>query len=233
MNVDKNARMTVHDRSSMPHRSPRRPAPELMCEIARLRRMRRTGPRIAGAFELPISTFGLTLRRLSLGRRGVLDPPVPVIRYQRARPGKLIHIDAKKRGRIDGIGHRIIGRRRGRKRGGGREFPHLAVDDAPRLACTEILPDERGPTCADLLNRTVQWLAELGVPIERVMTDNAFAYANSRDFRHALATVGARHLTAKPYRSHTDGKAACFIQSALQEWLYAKPTPAPANAQTT
>ncbi len=102
-----------------------------------------------------------------------------------------------------------------------------------RLACTEILPDERGPTCADLLNRTVQWLAELGIPIERVMTDNAFAYANSRDFRHALATVGARHLTAKPYRSHTDGKAACFIQSALQEWLYAKPTPAPANAQTT
>ena len=134
----------------------------------------------------------------------------------------MIHIDTKKLGRIDGVGHRITGDRTRRKRGLGWEHLHVAIDDCSRLAYTEILPDERGETCAGFLDRAVRWFAGCGVRIERVMTDNAFAYTNSRAFKDALVTIGARHITTRPYRPRTNGKAERFIQTALREWLYAK-----------
>jgi transposase InsO family protein len=220
----------LHDRSSAPARCPRRLPREVTAEIERLRRQRWTGPRIARALGRPVATVGLVLRRLGLGRLAALEPKLPVIRYQRSAAGELLHIDTKKLGRIDGIGHRITGDRRGhRARGVGWEHLHVAIDDASRLAYTELLPDERGQTCADFLARAAAWFAGQGVRIERVMTDNAFAYTQSKAFRHRLAELGTRHLTTRPYTPRTNGKAERFIQTCLREWLYAKPYPSSAH----
>ncbi|WP_170249448.1 helix-turn-helix domain-containing protein, partial [Methylobacterium haplocladii] len=133
------------DRSSRPHTSPTRVEAALQAEIARLRRERLSGPAIARQARVPLSTVGAVLRRLGLSRLDALDPKPPIIRYERERPGELIHLDTKKLGRIDGIGHRITGDRRGQssRRGTGWEALHVAVDDASRLAYTEILPDEK------------------------------------------------------------------------------------------
>jgi transposase InsO family protein len=211
------------DRSSRPRRQ-RRLDPKRVAAIEHLRGQRMTSPAIARALAMPVSTVGLVLRRLGLHRLKALDPAAPAIRYQRQRPGELIHIDTKKLGRIDGIGHRITGDRRGhRARGIGWEHLHVAIDDASRLAYTEILPADTGEACAAFLARAGAWFARLGVRVERVMTDNAFAYTNSRAYRAALAALGARHLTTRPYRPRTNGKAERFIQTALREWLYAKP----------
>jgi transposase InsO family protein len=214
----------LHDRSSVPARSPRRLPAEAIAAITRLRRQRWSGPRIARALGRPVSTVGTVLRRLGLGRLRALETAPPVVRYQRSAAGELLHIDSKKLGRIAGFGHRVTGDRRGhRARGVGWEYLHVAIDDASRLAYTELLLDERGATCAGFLSRAAAWFASLGVRIERVMTDNAFAYTKSRRFRAAMAKLGARHLTTKPYRPRTNGKAERFIQTALREWLYAKP----------
>lgn len=213
----------LHDRSSAPARCPRRLAVEVVAAIERLRRQRWTGPRIARAQGLPVSTVGAVLRRLGLGRLSALEPRLPAVRYERSAAGELLHIDSKKLGRIDGIGHRISGDRRGcRARGAGWEALHVAIDDASRLAYTELLADERGPACAGFLARAAAWFASHGVRIERVMTDNAFAYTNSRLFKAALADIGARHLTTRPYTPRTNGKAERFIQTCLREWLYAR-----------
>jgi transposase InsO family protein len=169
-----------------------------------------------------VSTVGTVLRRLGLGRLSALEAKPPVVRYERSAAGELRHIDTKKLGRIAGFGHRVTGDRRGhRARGVGWEYLHGAIDDASRLAYTELLPDERGASCAGFLTRAAAWFASLGVRIERVITDNAFAYTKSRLFRAAMAQLGARHLTTKPYRPRPNGKAERFIQTALREWLYA------------
>ena len=170
----------LRDRGSAPRRCRHRLAAARVAEIERLRRLRWSSPRIARALGMPVSTVGAVLRRLGLGRLAALEPKAPAVRYERARPGELIHIDTKKLGRIDGVGHRITGDRTRRKRGLGWEHLHVAIDDCSRLAYTEILPDERGETCAGFLDRAVRWFAGCGVRIERVMTDNAFAYTNSR-----------------------------------------------------
>jgi transposase InsO family protein len=214
----------LHDRSSAPARSPRRLPAEVTAAIERLRRQGWSGPRIARALGRPVSTVGAVLRRLGLGRLRALAAKPPAVRYERGAAGELLHIDSKKLARIDGLGHRVTGDRRGhRARGVGWEYLHVAIDDASRLAYTELLPDERGPTCAGFLNRAAAWFAGLGVRIERVMTDNAFAYTQCRLFKTALARLGARHLTTRPYRPRTNGKAERFIQTALREWLYRKP----------
>jgi transposase InsO family protein len=189
------------------------------------------GPRIARALGRPVSTVGTVLRRLGLGRLSVLlGAKPPAVRYERSAAGELLHLDSKKLGRIDGLGHRVTGDRRGhRARGAGWEYLHVAIDDASRLAYTELLPDERGPTCAGFLARAAAWLAGLGARIERVMTDNAFAYTRSRAFKAAVGDLGARHLTTRPYTPRTNGKAERFIQTALREWLYAKPYPSSAH----
>ncbi len=149
-----------------------------------------------------------------------LEPKPPALRYERRAPGELLHINTKKLGRIAGLGHRITGDRRQRARGLGWEYLHVAIDDATRLAYTELLPDQRGPSCAGFLARAAAWFAGIGIRIERVMTDNAFAYTHARVFKATLAELGARHLTTRPYCPRTNGKAERFIQTALREWLY-------------
>jgi len=214
----------LHDRSSAPARSPSQLPADVIAAIERLRRQRWSGPRIARALGRPGSTVGSVLRRLGLARLSALEPPPPAVRYERAAAGELLHLDSKKLGKIAGLGHRITGDRRGhRARGVGWEYLHVAIDDASRRAYTELLPDERGASCAGFLARAAAWFASLGVRIERVMTDNAFAYTKSAAFHAAVADLGARHLTTRPYRPRTNGKAERFIQTALREWLYSRP----------
>lgn len=212
------------DRSSRPHRSPSRLTAQAEEEILALRRQRLTGPVISRRLGRPLSTVGVVLRRHGLGRLSALDPRPPIIRYQRETPGELIHIDTKKLGRIDGIGHRITGHHSGmvRNRGIGWDHLHVAVDDASRLAYTELLPDERKPSAIGFLSRALAWFARHGVTVERLMTDNGSAY-RSRDFAAAIAAAGLRHIRTRPYTPRTNGKAERFIQSSLREWAYAQP----------
>jgi transposase InsO family protein len=216
--------IALHDRSSTPARY-RAPAPsERDDEIERLRRQRLTGDRIARQLGLPRSTVGAVLRRLGLGRLKALDPPVPVVRYQRARPGELLHLDTKKLGRIDGVGHRITGRRRGavnHHHGIGWEALHVCIDDASRLAYTELLPDEKKESAVAFLGRALDWFARHGISVEHVMTDNGSAY-RSHDFRAACAKAGLKHIRTRPYTPRTNGKAERFIQTSLREWAYAR-----------
>jgi transposase InsO family protein len=212
----------LEDRSSAPHWHPHRLGPERTARIEDLRRQRLTGPMIARILGLSCSTVGLVLRRLGLNRLARLEPAVPAVRYEHERPGDLIHIDTKKLGRIEGVGHRIHGDRTRRARGPGWEHLHVAVDDCSRLAYTEMLPDQTGAACAGFLGRAAAWFTAHGVIPRRIMTDNAFAYTNSADFKATLAAIGARHITTRPYRPRTNGKAERFIQTALREWLYAR-----------
>jgi transposase InsO family protein len=214
----------LQDRSSRPHRSPTRLGADAKAEIARLRRERLSGPSIARQARRPVSTVGAVLRRLGLGRLQGLEPKPPVIRSERDHPGELIPIDTKKLGRIDGIGHRITGDRRGQssKRGTGWEALHVAIDDASRLAYTELLPDERKESAVAFLERARAWFAGHGVAVERVMTDNGSAY-KSRVFRAALSEAGIRHKRTRPDTPRTNGKAERFIQTTLREWAYAAP----------
>ena len=193
----------LNDRSSAPARQRRRP-PEQVAAIEALRRQRLTSPVIARRLGLPLSTVGGILRRRGLGRLKRLDPPAPVVRYQRERPGELVHIDTKKLGKIAGIGHRITGRHSGminRHRGIGWEYLHVAVDDASRLAYTEILPDERKPSAIAFLERALAWFARPGVSVERIMTDNGNAY-RSHDFRDACARGGAASAHPALHAAH-------------------------------
>jgi transposase InsO family protein len=215
----------LNDRSSAPARSPSRLPREITDAIERLRRQRLTGPQIARRLGQPIATVGLVLRRLGLGRLAALEPRPPAVRYQRERPGELIHIDTKKLGKIAGIGHRITGRRSGminRHHGIGWEALHVAIDDASRLSYSEILPDERKASATAFLGRTLAWFARHGVTVERVMTDNGSAY-RSHAFRHACAAAGLRHLCTKPYTPRTNGKAERFIQTVMRACAYARP----------
>ena len=212
------------DRSSRPARLRGRSA-EHVAEIERLRRQRMSSLAIARQLGLPISTVIKILRRLGLNRLKTLDAPVPVVRYERARPGELVHMDTKKLGRIAGIGHRITGRRTGainRHHGIGWECLHVCIDDASRLAYSEVLPDERKESASGFLERALAWFACNGVAVERVMTDNGNCY-RSHMFRQACASQGLRHLRTRPYTPRTNGKAERFIQTSLREWAYARP----------
>jgi len=213
------------DRSSRPHHSPRRTAERLVRRIVHLRtRQRLTGPEIAAALRLPVATVGRLLRRAGLGRLQQPGSDRPRPRYQREHPGELLHVDLKALPRYVTIGHRIHGNHSkvGRRRGLGADYLHVAIDDATRLAHAEVLPAQDGPAGAAFLTRTVSWFAGLGVSVERVMTDNAFAYTG-----HAVRTVltasGVRHLRTRPYSPQTNGKAERFIQTCLRGWAYKRP----------
>jgi transposase InsO family protein len=214
----------LRDHSSRPHRSPRQVAGILEERIRRLRAQRRSGPQIADALALPLSTVGDVLRRLGLGRLPALTGRPPIVRYERERPGELLHIDAKKLGRIVVVGHRITGdrARRGPRQRTGWECLHVAIDDCSRVAYAELLPDETAASAVLFLGHAVTWLATLGVRVEAVMTDNAFCYVR-RQYAEATARLGLRHLRTRPYTPRTNGKAERFIQTALREWAYAKP----------
>jgi transposase InsO family protein len=210
----------LQDGSSAPARTPRATPAALVGAIERLRRERLNGPAIARRLGLPRSTVGAILRRLGLGRLAALEAKPAPIRYARERPGELIHIDAKKLGRIAGVGHRIHGDRTRRARHIGWEHLHVAVDDASRLAYTELLPDERRESACGFLDRALAFFAAHGVTVERVMTDNGSAY-RSHTFAARLAELGCRHLRTRPYTPRTNGKAERFIQTSLREWAYA------------
>ena len=212
------------DRSSAPRRCPRRVSPQRVAEIERLRRERMTGPAIARLLDMARSTVGLVLRRLGLGRLKQLEPKPPVVRYERARPGEMIHLDIKKLGKINGVGHRFLPRGPGMhgNKGHGWDFLHVCVDDASRLAYTEILLSEGQEDTTAFLQRALAWLARHGVTVERVMTDNGSAYRSKR-FAKVLRDAGLRHVRTRPYTPRTNGKAERFIQTSLREWGYARP----------
>jgi len=213
----------LHDRSSAPRRCPRRISPQRVAQIEALRRQRLTGPAIAHRLRMARSTVGLILRRLGLGKLAALEPKAVAIRYERSLPGELIHLDIKKLGRFDKPGHRATGdRQKGTSRHAGWDFLHVCVDDASRLAYTEILPSERKEDTTAFLLRALAWLGRHGVAVQRVMTDNGSAY-RSHLFRKALAAAGARHIRTRPYTPRTNGKAERFIQTSLREWAYARP----------
>ena len=195
-----------------------------MAEIERLRRERMSGPAIAQALGMAVSTVGAVLRRLGLGKLANLDPKPPIVRYERSAPGEMIHLDIKKLGRIRGVGHRFAPRGPGMhgNKGHGWDFLHVCIDDASRLAYTEILPSERKEDTTAFLERALAWLARHGVTVQRVMTDNGSAYRSGL-FRQAIADAGARHVRTRPYTPRTNGKAERFIQTSLREWAYAKP----------
>ena len=207
------------DRSSRPHRSPRRLDAKVVQQIERLRRRRLTGLEIAATLQLAVSTVSLWLRRLGLGRLRNLEPKPVIVRYEKKRPGELVHLDTKKLGRIEGIGHRVHGNRSKRARGAGWEFLHVCVDDATRLAYAEVLPDERAVSAAAFLERALAWFRSLDVLVERVMTDNGSCY-RAHHFRRVLEAHGARQIFTRPYRPQTNGKAERFIQTAKREWAY-------------
>jgi transposase InsO family protein len=214
----------LRDRSSRPHLSPARLPAAAEAEIEALRRQRRSGPAIAHQLGRPVSTVGVALRRLGLGRLAALDPPRQVIRYERERPGELIHLDTKKLGRIERLGHRITGDRAGqsRARGIGWEYLHVAIDDASRLAYTALMPDERKESAVRFLDDALAWFAAHGVVVERVMTDHGSAF-KSRLFATAIQAHGLTHKRTRPYTPRTNGKAERFIQTSLRERAYASP----------
>ena len=174
--------LALQDRSSAPARCPHRTNPDTLAAIERLRRLRRTGPQIARELDLPRSTVGAVLRRLGLGRLTALEAKPQILRYEREKPGELIHIDIKKLGRIDGVGHRITGDRTGQsnKRGTGWEYLHVAIDDACRLAYSEVLASEKADSAIALTRRALAWFKRFGVSVERIMTDNGSAYKKFR-----------------------------------------------------
>jgi transposase InsO family protein len=213
-----------HDRSSAPRRCPRRTPEPRIVQVEQLRRQRMTGPAIARALGMARSTVGAILRRLGLGKLKALEPRLEVIRYERDRPGEMIHLDIKKLGKIKGVGHRFLPRGPGMhgNKGHGWDFLHVCVDDASRLAYTEILPSEGQADTTAFLERALAWLGRHGVAVERVMTDNGSAY-RSKLFAQALRSAGARHVRTRPYTPRTNGKAERFIQTSLREWAYARP----------
>jgi transposase InsO family protein len=211
------------DRSSRPHRL-NRPTPAATVEkVEALRRQRWTGKQIAAEVGVSPATVSRILRHLGLNRIAALEPAEPVRRYEREHPGELIHIDIKKLGRFDRVGHRITGDRRGQSqsRGIGWEFVHVCIDDASRVAFSQILPDEKKGSAVAFLKAAVAYYASLGVTIARVMTDNGSCY-RSKLFRDACRDLGLRHIRTKPYTPKTNGKAERFIQTALREWAYAQ-----------
>jgi transposase InsO family protein len=219
------------DRSSAPRRVANRTPADRVAVVVALRRLRMTAAEIAETLSMPLSTVSAVLARSGMGRLGRIGLEQPV-RYERSRPGELVHIDVKKLGRIEGgAGKRIAGDGNspynrqltdatGKRRNTvGWEYVHIAVDDHSRLAYAEVLPDEKAVTAVGFLRRALAFYRRYGISVERVLTDNGSAY---RATLHALAckTLGVRHLRSRPYRPQTNGKAERFIRTMLNSWAY-------------
>lgn len=208
------------DRSSEPRSVPHRTPEDRVEAIAALRRVRMTGPEIAECLGMARSTVSAVLKRIGLGKLSRLEPLEPPNRYERARPGELIHIDVKKLVRIEkGAGHRVTGRRTHQAKGAGWERVHVCVDDATRLAYVEVLGDEKARTAIGFMRRAIAFYSGHGIAVEGVMTDNGPAYLS---IAHAIAcrTLGVRHIRTRPYRPRTNGKAERFIRTMLGGWAY-------------
>jgi len=215
----------LEDRSSRPLRSPAALDAAWRNAVLALRRLRFTQAQIAQVLALSKSRVQRVVAATGLGKLSALEPPVPENRYQRMRPGELVHVDTKKLGRFYQPGHRVTGNRAvaGIRGNNGWEFLHVAIDDRTRLAYAELLPDEKGLTCAGFLRRAAKFFARHGIRrIERVMSDNGSAY-RSGEFRAAITSIHARHLRTRPYTPRTNGKAERFIQTMLRQWAYVRP----------
>jgi transposase InsO family protein len=217
------------DRSSAPGLIPHRTSEQRVQAIAALRRLRFTGPEIAEVLGMALSTVSGILTRIGMGKLGRLGLE-PAQRYERQRPGELIHIDVKKLGRIQVPGHRVTGNRRVRApkyhyskhkaRGtAGWEHVHIAIDDCTRLAYAEVLPNERGSTAVGFLTRAIEFYNRHGITVQSVMTDNGSPYISTL---HALACrrLRIKHIRTRPYRPQTNGKAERFIRTLLGGWAY-------------
>jgi transposase InsO family protein len=207
------------DRCSAPASVPARTDEARIGAIASLRRLRMTGAEIAETLAMPASTVSGILTRIGLGKLWRLEPVEAANRYEKGRPGELVHVDVKKLGRIGRPGHRVNGDRRTRSRGIGWGYVHVAIDDATRLAYVEVLEDEKAVTAVGFLRRAVTHFAAYGIRVERLITDNGPAYLS---VIHALAckALGIKHLRTRPYRPRTNGKAERFIRTMLAGWAY-------------
>jgi transposase InsO family protein len=214
----------LENRSSRPASVANRLAEPWIDWIMRLRReYRLTGQEIAAKLELARSTVAGWLTRRGLGRLDSWAETEPARRYQRERPGELLHLDIKKLGRFWAAGHRVTGDRKDhRSRGAGWDFLHVAIDDATRLAYVEVLPDEKRGSTTGFLIRALRWFRERNIKVERVMTDNGSGYV-AKLFRKVLRLLKIRHIRTRPYTPKTNGKAERFIQTLMREWAYAIP----------
>ncbi len=214
------------DRSSRPQSLPSQTPASICDAVEAMRRERRTQAAIAGEFGLSPATVSRILKRRGLSLMSALEPATPRPRYERAAPGEIIHIDIKKLGRFNAIGHRITGNRIGqsnqRQNGTapGWEYVHVAIDDHSRIAFSQIKASEKKEPAVEHLRDAVAYYQRLGVEVERVMTDNGACY-KSKLWARTCASLGIRHIRTKPYTPQTNGKAERFIQTVLREWAYA------------
>jgi transposase InsO family protein len=215
----------LRDRSSRPQRSPAALDGAWQDAVVALRRLKFTQAQIAQVLSLSKSRVQRVVAGRGLGKLSALEPPMPANRYERVRPGELIHVDTKKLGRFYQPGHRVTGNRAlaGIRGKNGWEFLHVAIDDRTRLAFAELLPDEKGITCAGFLRRAAAFFSRHGIRrIERVMSDNGSGYLSS-DFRGAVEAIRCSHIRTRPYTPRTNGKAERFIQTMLRLWAYVRP----------
>ena len=213
----------LQDRSSRPHRLRQPTPPQVVERIASLRRQRMPGKEIATTVGVSAATVSRVLKRLGLNKLSALEPAPPPRRYEREQPGEMIHIDIKKLGKFNQVGHRITGDRTGQSnsRGVGWEFLHVCIDDASRVAFSRIMKTERGPCAVAFLKAAVAYYKSLGITVLRVMTDNGSCY-RSHAFAKACKSLKLKHIRTKPYTPRTNGKAERFIQTSLREWAYAR-----------
>jgi transposase InsO family protein len=217
----------LRDRSSRPHSLPGQTPGATCAAVEALRRRRYTGKQIAAEVGISPATVSRILYRLGLNRLAALEPAEPIRRYERQHPGELIHIDIKKLGKFNQIGHRITGDRtrqsnlRSRGQGPGWEYVHVCIDDASRIAFSQVMKTEKKGCAVAFLKAAVAYYVSLGVTVERVMTDNGACY-KSIAFQKACKRLGLKHIRTRPYTPKTNGKAERFIQTSLREWAYAQ-----------
>jgi transposase InsO family protein len=214
-------RAGLRDHSSRPHRSPRRIGPEMASRVESLRRQRWTGVRIAQATGLSRSTVSRILTRLRLNKIHMLEPAAPIVRYEHAAPGDLLHLDIKKLARIHKPGHRLTGNPRDETRHAGWEFLYVAIDDHSRIAFTAMFPDEKAVSASLFLRQAIEYFSRLGIRIRRVLTDNGPCFC-SRLFLAVCHEFQIKPKRTRFYTPRTNGKAERFIQTAIREWAYAR-----------
>jgi transposase InsO family protein len=209
------------DRSSRPHRVRRQTEPEMVQRIEAMRREGWTGLRIASSTGLSTATVSRILTRLKLNKKHQIEPKPPPVRYEHAAPGDLLHIDIKKFARIVKAGHRLTGDPRDETRGAGWEFLYVAIDDHSRIAFTAMYPDEKAVSSTDFLIKAVAYFKRFGISVRRVLTDNGPCFIANL-FRDACGQLGISPKRTRHYRPQTNGKAERFIQTAINEWAYAR-----------